>query len=64
MINNAIVQVYNNSMILAENNKQLNDEQKSIIIDAIGALLQAVNIADFQGVYSIEQLKKDIKGLE
>lgn len=63
MINNVLVNLYNNSMILAENNKPLNEEQKSIIIDSIGALLQAVNISDFQGVYSIEQLKEDIKRL-
>lgn len=62
MINNVLVNLYNNSMVLAQQ-ENLNDTQKSIIIDSIGALLQAVNIADFQGVYSIEQLKEDIKRL-
>ena len=62
MINNTIVNLYNNSMILAQQNN-LDDTQKSIILDSIGALLQSINISDFKGTYSIEELKQDIKRL-
>ena len=55
-----LVNLYNNSMLLAENGN-LDNTQKSIVIDSIGALLQAIGIAEFNGVYSLEQLKQDIK---
>ena len=64
MINNTLVNLYNNSMILAQQNQALDDTQKSIIIDSIGALLQSLNISDFNGTYSIDELKKDIGGLK
>lgn len=59
-MNDILTNLYNNSMILAQQNN-LDDTQKSIIIDSIGALLQAVNVTDFYGTYSLEQLKKDIE---
>ena len=56
-----LVNLYNNSMLLAENNITLDDTQKSIVIDSIGALLESIGIAEFSGTYSLEQLKQDIK---
>ena len=60
-----ITNLYNNSMVLAENVHNnsivLDDTQKSIIFDVVGALLETVGIADFQGTYSLEELKQDIK---
>lgn len=64
---NLITNLYNTSMKIAEsvavNGETVPDNEKKFIIDSIGALLEAVGIANFNGVYSIEQLKYDIMGV-
>lgn len=65
MDKNKLLTLYNTSMQIAEGvatkGETLTETDKSCIIDSVGALLEALGIGKFNGVYSIEQLKLDIK---
>ena len=60
-----LVTLYSTSMQIGSNvveqGQCLSDLDKTIIMDAVGALLSALGIAHFDGVYSLERLKSDIK---
>lgn len=61
MDKNKLLTLYNTSMQIAEGVETLTETDKNLIIDSVGALLEAIGIGNFNGVYSIEQLKLDIK---
>ena len=65
MDKNKLLTLYNTSMQIAEGvaakGVTLTETDKKLSIDSVGALLEAIGIGNFNGVYSIEQLKLDIK---
>ena len=65
---NLLTNLYNTSMQIGnsvvENGKNLTETDKAIIIDSVGALLSTLGIADFRGVYTIEDLKSDLSKYE
>lgn len=65
---NLITNLYNTSMKIGEsvveNGHTLTEIDKRAIMDSVGALLSAVGIANFNGVYSVEQLKSDLSQIE
>ena len=62
-----IATLYNTSMQIGSNvveqKQDLSALDKSLIMDSVGALLSALGIADFKGVYSLEELKSDAGGV-
>ena len=56
-----LLNLYNTSMQIAAQRVTLTETDKGCIIDSIGALLEAIGIGNFNGTYSIEDLKRDIK---
>ena len=60
-----LLNLYNTSMKIgasaAEQGTTLTDTDKAMIIDSIGALLESIGIANFNGTYSLDQLKTDIE---
>lgn len=65
---NLLTNLYNTSMQIGnsvvENGKTLTETDKATIMDSVGALLSALGIADFKGVYTIEDLKSDLSKYE
>ena len=63
-----LVNSYNTSMVIAqgvaEQEQTLTDTDKKCIMASVGALLEAVGIATFNGVYTIEDLKSDISKIK
>lgn len=61
----SIFNLYNNAMHIAENvainNETISDVDKALILDSVGALLESIGIAKFNGVYTLADLKRDVK---
>lgn len=60
-----VTNLYNTSMKIGQSvvemGQTLNETDKDAIMDSVGALLSALGVAKFYGVYTIEDLKRDIR---
>ena len=65
--NEIILEMYNTSMAtgkaVADGKITLTESDKRAVWDSIGALLSALEVTEFYGVYTAESLKKDAKNL-
>ena len=66
--NEIMLEVYNISMatgkaVVEDGRITLTESDKRAVWDSIGALLSALGVAEFYGVYTAEHLKRDVKNL-
>lgn len=56
-----LLNLYNTSMQIAEGvavkGQTLTDTDKALVMDSVGALLEAIGVAKFNGVFTLEDLK-------